>query len=495
MVIDNADNNSEFFETDEELLHLPLLAGSQTTLKKLAAYVPSCTHGSILVTSRNKEAAVNFAIQKARIEVKKMSDEESKDLLSRILTEGSYSQDDLEHLGSLLDYLPLALVQAAAYIEAQSCSIAIYIAMFNESKDSALKLLSKGFATEGRDQDIPNAVALSWMLSFDQIRQHNPRAANLLSLMAFFDRQAIPESILKDANETSLSFTGAIGQLLAFSLITRNTIPTQYNVHRLAYLISQAWQIKNGLENKWSIVAQQRLLERSPKDNYTAWETCALYLPHAQAMINEELGKSSETYNRNINLLMSRVGSYLSLRGFYYFAEGIDTQCLDYCKRWFDLEHLDTLTSMANMASTYQNQGRWKETEELKVQVLEKRKRVLGQEHPYTLTSMANLALTYRNQGRSKEAEELGVQVLEKRKSVVGQEHPDTLVSMSNLAFTWKDYGRHAEAIKLLEGCVRLRTQILGADHHLTLSSITTLQGWQTENLEISALIDEDPGV
>jgi hypothetical protein len=127
-----------------------------------------------------------------------MSDGESQNLLSSIFAEGSYDQDDLERLGSLVDYLPLALVQAAAYIEAKSCGVATYIAMFKESKDSALRLLSKGFAA-GRDEDIPNAVAISWMLSFDQIREHNPRAAELLSMMAFLDRQAIPESLLKDA--------------------------------------------------------------------------------------------------------------------------------------------------------------------------------------------------------------------------------------------------------------------------------------------------------
>jgi hypothetical protein len=64
MVIDNADNNSEFFEAQVEHLQPPPLAASKTTLKKLAAYIPRCTHGSILVTSRSKEAAVNFAIQR-----------------------------------------------------------------------------------------------------------------------------------------------------------------------------------------------------------------------------------------------------------------------------------------------------------------------------------------------------------------------------------------------------------------------------------------------
>src|SRR5204862_129233 len=73
-------------------------------------------------------------------------------------------------------------------------------------------------------------------------------------------------------------------------------------------------------------------------------------------------------------------------------------------------EHPDTLTSMANLASTYRNQGRWTEAEELEVQVIERSKRVLGAEHPDTLTSMANLASTYRNQGRWKEAEDLQAQ-------------------------------------------------------------------------------------
>ena len=50
---------------------------------------------------------------------------------------------------------------------------------------------------------------------------------------------------------------------------------------------------------------------------------------------------------------------------------------------------------------------------------METRKRVLGQEHPDTLTSMANLTSTYGYQGRWKEAEELQVQVVEARKRVL----------------------------------------------------------------------------
>jgi hypothetical protein len=69
-------------------------------------------------------------------------------------------------------------------------------------------------------------------------------------------------------------------------------------------------------------------------------------------------------------------------------------------------------------------------------------KRVFSNEHPDTLTSMANLALTYNDQGRWKEAEELGVQAMETRKRVLSKEHPDTLLSMYNLTSTYSNQGQ-----------------------------------------------------
>ena len=53
--------------------------------------------------------------------------------------------------------------------------------------------------------------------------------------------------------------------------------------------------------------------------------------------------------------------------------------------------------------------------------MIETAKRVLGEEHLNTLTSMVNIASVYWNQGRRKNAEELKVRVIEIRKSVLGK--------------------------------------------------------------------------
>ncbi|KAH6724974.1 hypothetical protein BKA61DRAFT_589573 [Leptodontidium sp. MPI-SDFR-AT-0119] len=93
---------------------------------------------------------------------------------------------------------------------------------------------------------------------------------------------------------------------------------------------------------------------------------------------------------------------------------------------------------------------------------------------------MANLASTYRNQGRWAEAEELQATELEICSRVLGQEHPDTLTSMNNLAFIWKGNGRDIDALELMKQCAEARAKILGANHPYTLFSSTTLLEWHT---------------
>ena len=75
----------------------------------------------------------------------------------------------------------------------------------------------------------------------------------------------------------------------------------------------------------------------------------------------------------------------------------------------------------------------------------------LGADHPDTLTRMANLASTYKNQGRWEEAEKLHMQVMETSRTKLRADYPDTLTSMANLAFTWRCQGRHTEALALMK--------------------------------------------
>ena len=108
---------------------------------------------------------------------------------------------------------------------------------------------------------------------------------------------------------------------------------------------------------------------------------------------------------------------FLSISGSYQLATKLLQRVVARDKKYFGLEHLETLASTGELASAWWNQGRLKESEELEVQIMDTRKKLLGLEHLDTLISMdnfdANLASTYQHQGRCREAEKLHMQVMQ----------------------------------------------------------------------------------
>ncbi|OHW92815.1 TPR domain protein [Colletotrichum incanum] len=64
---------------------------------------------------------------------------------------------------------------------------------------------------------------------------------------------------------------------------------------------------------------------------------------------------------------------------------------------------------------------------------METRKRVLGDEHPDTLTSMANLAQTWNRQERRVDAIQLMRDCFRLRQRCLGVDHPHTKFSLSDL--------------------------------------------------------------
>lgn len=100
-----------------------------------------------------------------------------------------------------LDYVPLAISQAAAYIQARAPRSLVekYMAEFRESEGKRAWLLGHDAGDLRRDGSASNAILTTWLISFDHIRSMRPLAADVLSLMSFFDQQGIPESLFRPA--------------------------------------------------------------------------------------------------------------------------------------------------------------------------------------------------------------------------------------------------------------------------------------------------------
>ncbi|KAF1970862.1 TPR-like protein [Bimuria novae-zelandiae CBS 107.79] len=535
LVLDNVDDAS--FLLDAET------ASSQTAARPLREYLPHCKHGSILITSRSKEAARKLVEQRDIIRLDPMDEAQSLALLARKLGAPADNSSDMElaELAAALKCMPLAIVQAAAYISQRAplCSLR-------------------------RDREAKNSIIATWQISFEHIQQTRPSAVDLLSLMSFFDRQGIPRGVLQlqakhdkvkikgsepqfrskdgdsennnlrdyldnksshndlfeddsfendffeDDNLEDDAFNDDVTVLRNFCFVSANTNGASFEMHALVQLSMRTWLATNG----------NNLYAAFPTGEYENWAACQALFAHAKAAASQKpeaassliewatllyraawyavsKGSAGEAEALAIQSMKDTVWSIAimadaySLSGRWDEAEKLRGQVVETRKKKLGADHPDTLTSIANLASTYRNQGRWDAAEELEVQVMETFKKKLGADHPDTLTSMANLAManlasTYRNQGRWDAAEELFVQVIETRKKKLGADHPSTLTSMSNLASTYRNQGRWDTAEELEVQVMETRKKKLGADHPDTLTSMANL-AWTWKSLERSA--------
>jgi tetratricopeptide (TPR) repeat protein len=483
----------------------------------LAEYLPNSSKGSILVTTRSRWVATHLA-GKEVVDLLEMSPDEALDTLKILLAKPEIlnNTDVALNLLEKLTYLPLAIVQAAAYINANDESVQVYLDLLNDTEENVIDLLSEDFGDEGRYKEAQNAVASTWLISFNQIRLHCPLAAEYLSFMSCLNEKNIPQSLLPDAPSKKMMID-ATGILIGYSFLRKqnqdHAMGPLYDMHRIVRLATRNWLRDQNTLLNWTETTTKRVAELFPKVVHENKDKWTLYMPHTRTLCAFDIGgdmkerysllekmglclmadgkyneavkaKSSVVFWREKKLgslhedtlrAYNRLGGALNTHGYWSEAERYLKQAYEGQKRELSPEHPDILTSMTDLAQTYWYQGRWEEAEELEVQIVEARKRVQGAEHPDTLISIGNLAATYGNQGRWKEAEELEVQVMERRKRVQGAEHPDTLTSICNLAITYGQQGRWKEAEDLEVQVVEMRKRVLGTEHPDTLIGINSL--------------------
>src|SRR5207248_393960 len=85
-----------------------------------------------------------------------------------------------------VNFLPLALDQAGAYIEECGCGLSDYLHLYLTHHRELLQ--RRGSISSNH----PESVTMTWLHSFRKIEQTNPVVAELLYLCAFLEPDAIP---------------------------------------------------------------------------------------------------------------------------------------------------------------------------------------------------------------------------------------------------------------------------------------------------------------
>ncbi|USP81615.1 TPR-like protein [Curvularia clavata] len=508
LVLDNADDPGVLSPTD----------GSSGLQQHLSRYLPSSRHGAVLVTSRTKRAAMQIVEDIDIISIEPMHDTAAHILLRKKLEGVDEKDDNIAELATTLDYMPLALVQAAAYIRerAPRCSVKQYLEEYQQSDRRKTSLLNREAGHLRRDAAASNSVLITWQISFDHIRSTRQSAAGLLSLMSFFDRQGIQEALLR--RQSSAADDGFEEDVLAlrdYSFIKVTRDADTFEMHSLVQLATRTWLENEGQLDKWREQFISNLCAQLPTGEYENWEKCQILFPHTRVALEQKpnnieslkewalllfkaawyawnrgrVGEAEEMAimsmevrsevlgQKDVGTLdsMGMVGLVRELMGKYGEAESINRQALAGYEKVLGYNHPDTLASMNNLAQVLDKQGKYEEAETMHRQALARKENVLGYEHPSTLNSMGNLATVLDSQGKYEEAEAMHRQTLVLSKKVLKHNHPDTLTSMSNLAVLLDRQGKYKEAEMINRETLALSEKVLGHEHPDTLMSIYCL--------------------
>jgi tetratricopeptide (TPR) repeat protein len=421
MIIDNADIFEIFYNGNDNNGH-----------GALSEYLPFSTLGGILFTTRDRKAATRFAGSNI-IDIDEMDDREARGLLQRSLQNRQLAEDEnsVTRLLKLLVNLPLAIKQAATYLNENNSSIIEYIKVYKESNDSVIKLISKEFEDLRRYPDTKNPIATTWLISFEQIRARDPLAADYLAFISCIREQDIPRDLLPLASE--LDKTEALGTLKAFGFIKERLPAESYDMHRLVHIAMQNWLKMKDEWRSWNERTVRQITNVFPwpeHKNRTMW---MMHLPHTQCAIANFEKSSGKTNDLRWDFL-HKLALCSQLQGKYIEAEAMWLQTLQLQEIALGKNHPDTLQSMSSLAESLCKQGKYAVSEAMHRQILQLRETVLGKDYPDTLQSMSNLAHSLCYQGKYAEAETIDRQTLQLRETVLGKDHPDTLHSMKNLA-------------------------------------------------------------
>jgi tetratricopeptide (TPR) repeat protein len=498
IVLDNADDAD-------------VLTAGQFSLAKLVRDLrpgSMLKFGSMLITTRDRSVAqILGGKAQDSIHVPQLSPENALKLLQRKLPDDMKIDTEIGfRVLSILEYLPLCITQAAAYIDQCEIDLAQYHDELVDSDLSLIHSLEQEWPDLRRGFDTPNSVLKAWKLSFDKIHLRYQQASRLLSVMGFLDRQAIYRDLLMGAVDTPAHLNQALGTLRGFCLIVAETGKDSYRMHRLVQLAIRFWLSHRGTESEelafklvarnfcqdsGDVIRQRGLISHAKVVETYTFSTPDLKLDHAQLQYcmalyahtsghyNTAAGYCEKACEQRTQILgpcdpatlqaRSFAGMITRYQGKFDRACSLQRDVLKLREEVLGMDDLQTIESVSALADVLERNGRFEEALSFAKRAANVRKRQLGEADPETLHSLMLLALLCRRRTKYDRAETLYRQILDVYEKTLSKDHESTLDCADALSSLLRERGRYDEALALSIGVADERDSKLGQEHPRTL--------------------------
>lgn len=437
--------------------------------EEIRPYLPTGSAGHIIIPSRRPD----WRSVAAPLPVATLSPDEAVEFLRK----RSGQEDDAasRQLGEELGWLPLAIEQAAAYIEQNGKSISEYLALFRKHRPKVLD--------RNQPSDYPASVATTWELSFEKVGEQSSAGADLLNLCAFFAPDEIPLEVIRDGNDrlpeplssavaNELEFDEAISALRRHSLVelTGNAL----SVHRLVQAMVRNRMVTSDRQ-QWVESAAGIVRKAFPpqSNDVRTWPICARLFPHASTVTAHcEAEESKSEFGAE---LLSESALYLYGRADYLGARSHTERALKTFEAIHGLDHPKTAASLNNLGSIISTLGEPAEARKHYERALKIDEVAYGPDHPIVAICVNNLGNALEDLGELVEARKHYERALKIDEAFYGPDHPNAAIRINNLGLVLLDLEEPAEAQNLFERSLKIFEVSYGPNHPTVATGVNNL--------------------
>jgi tetratricopeptide (TPR) repeat protein len=293
--------------------------------ERLEGLFPPDGGGHLLVTSRWSAWGRDASPQRLQV----LPRTESVEFLRR--RTGAVNLAALDALAEVVGDLPLALEEAAAYVEETQVDLEDYVYLVREQAGEMFGLAM----LDGGELGDRRRVATVWSVSLNRIHAEVPAAEALLDLCAFLapevprglpteHSQVLPTELTAAVNDR-LRYNRILAAIRRYSLASVS--PSSIELHRLVQTVIQARLTSEG-ERIWIDAAVRLLREAFPYDSgaVSNWSQCERLLPHLLAVTGHaaRVGIAGEA----AGWLLGQASAYLRHRGQHRLAKPVAQRAL-----------------------------------------------------------------------------------------------------------------------------------------------------------------------
>ncbi|MBI3259515.1 MAG: tetratricopeptide repeat protein [Ignavibacteriae bacterium] len=421
--------------------------------------------GMILITARHSFVRTNA---REKIKVEEFSKEEGIALLIRIT--GEEESEEMGHLVEDLGGVPLALNQAAHYINSTpASSVAKYREVYNLAKDPLQGPVSE-------DDRYQYTLKTVWNITLEKLKKESIKTMSWLEFCAFFGHAEIPVSWLEkwanflNVKTSKMQESDEILRTLEnYSLMTYDKEEKGLFLHKILRAVIQQARLSkdNGtrIQAFFSFVfvasiGNELNIDQFKKEDWKVlnkWEPHALYVVQDESPLPPSLFRGASVF--------SKLGLLFWQKGKYQEALKYSKKALKVRRQSLGKKHPDVAGSLDNVGMNLYALGEYKKALRCHRKSLAIRQKLYGDEHLDVVASLNNIGINLNALGSYKEALNITREAFNIHKKLLGEERPEITLSLNNLGISLHVLGNYEEALTCYEKALSMKEKLWGDEH------------------------------